>query len=82
MPERYRRGQFITADGGRATVGKDTSWIRRGAFMTSDPVVRRSRDDAEPRHQFVEHSTASAIAELTRQLRAVRAQIETPQRKR
>lgn len=36
-----RRGEFITADGGKVTMGKDTSRIKRGAFMTSDAVVER-----------------------------------------
>lgn len=38
--EDIRKGSFIIADGGPATIGKDTSKIRRGAFMTSTPQPR------------------------------------------
>jgi hypothetical protein len=38
------KGSFVVAGGGPATIGKDSSGIRRGAFMTSTPVTRSNKN--------------------------------------
>ena len=53
-----QRGEFLTADGGKATLGRDTSKIRRGVFLTSTP--RSSARNLQ--REFPEMSDALAFA--------------------
>lgn len=81
----YKRGQFITAGGGRVEYGPAApprrDGIRKGVFLTGGPVAsplpRASAhlDDA-PELSELERKHGDAIHEIARRLEAVRAGLE------
>jgi hypothetical protein len=97
MPPRgiYQRGQFVIG----ATYSADKvameetrkATIRRGAFMTSDPVITKRAPLPEDLAEFEAANQAAgpdpfeqqrlAIAEITRRLEAVREQLKTTKAK-
>lgn len=64
----HMRGQFITAGGGKATIVKDPSAIKKGMFMKIDAQP--------PRQHFI--SQTDAIQLLAARLRDVRKALEAP----
>jgi hypothetical protein len=88
------KGSFVVAGGGPATIGKDTSGIRRGAFMTGTPVTR-SNENLQAEFPEMSDSIASAgpvpttvelaqhwarQAELERRLADLKARIKAAKR--
>lgn len=63
--EVHMRGQFITAGGGKVTMGRDPSKIHKGMHLTSTPA---------PRKHYI--GQADAIQLIAERLQAVRKQIE------
>ena len=63
----HMRGQFLTIDGGKATIGRDPASVRKGQFMTVDAKQ-------PPRQHFI--TQGDAIKLLAVRLQAVRQQIE------